>query len=1278
MILTTGSTRSTTSLTSTRHHHHPLSPRHATPLPSSSSHRHNNTTKGCSLLWQLAPKKQRVRLVVGSQPGQPGTAGMVVEITRVSGWVDIDIDRVEDISVRTAHSSCNSYAEVLSRGEDNPSVGHTSYGAHPIYSKESGPKVVFGDNSSGDTEGYGSMNCNVITFTRVAYVNGLKHNLISISELCDANFKVLFTKNQGTIFNQNNEVVLIAPRRRDGYVIDMSSYNEESNPVRKGSTIEHHSKPRDHFPSTSAYISFIWICLDLKPQSISHNKYTLIIVDEYSRKMENINEVKVKELRSDNETEFKNYKLEEFYDEKGISQNLSSPCTPKQNGGKAVNTVCYTQNRSIIVKRHGKTTYDVFRGRSPDISYFHVFGCPVHIHNHREHLGKFDEKADDGLFLGYSPVAKAFRDSVSLDEQRKLSMTDNLQISEVVPSLITSQSIVPLTPQDRWSREKHIELVNIIGEPLGGITTRSKIRDSKAASVHECLYVNFLSEIKPKRLIEALEEEGLIIVMQEELNQFERNKVWTLVPLPNCKTIIGTKWIYRNKMDEYGVDIKNKARLFAQGFRQEEGIDYDETFAPVARLEAIRIFLAYAAYMGFMVCQMDVKSAFLNGKILEEVYVQQPPRYQANPKESYLVVVKRIFRYLKGTPNLGLWYPKGSGFDLKAYSDSDYAGCNLDRKSTSGGCQILGGKLVYWSAKKQSSVAMSSGEAEYVPIFCDNTSAIAISNNPVLHSRTKHIDISCISKALVIQPSTLYTKYLREFWYTAEVEDNTITFSLLNVKKPLSFYRDIFASVIDLEYSKNYVSLPDHETVKDVIATLGLADEKEPEMTSKDLAHSYMSLVIEHLLREAYVNKDLNPTKSYQITSATFKQSSFSEVPLTSYMHKIAKLSEEPLILTSEEENAKGTEFKLQIHNSESQLAKETKVIVDATQSLDASKSAEEQKNQPQTADATKCYPNPLEILESLNETANDNPYDIESEIKFIKRFKPLIDDEEPLITSVTKEHSNMEEDSDLESIPDDEVGSPSSSQTLETEEDDSSADKPSDPLGHLQAEITSLSNKVDQLESNITKKVSEPNLIAEALKQQVPGLITETLKTTLPLLLKDLIKDSITTSIKEKFPVFDTQLQQTLNDQLPKLIIKPMNKELIAFNKLEANRFVHLQKELSKVIQNEIGRKVKTKVRTGMYKVTDRLDSLLNSTKDNFENIFDLKQQLKTMTSLLKAAKVFKKANAEGEMWEKNNPKQPENTSEAQGEQKSDDAANAQREQEQKEDTTPEDATSN
>nr|GEY11428.1 hypothetical protein [Tanacetum cinerariifolium] len=164
---------------------------------------------------------------------------------------------------------------------------------------------------------------------------------------------------------------------------------------------------RSFFINKCLYLLRMDLFGPVKSQTISHNKYTLVIVDEYSRKMENLNEVKVKKLRSDNETEFKNLKLEEFYDEKGVSQNLSSHCTPEQYG--AINTACYTQNISMIVKRHGKMAYDVFRGRSPDISYFHMFGCPVHIRDHIDHLGKFDEKADDGYFLGYSPVAKAFR-----------------------------------------------------------------------------------------------------------------------------------------------------------------------------------------------------------------------------------------------------------------------------------------------------------------------------------------------------------------------------------------------------------------------------------------------------------------------------------------------------------------------------------------------------------------------------------------------------------------------------------------------------------------------------------------------------------------------------------------------------------------------------------------------------------------------------------------------------------------------------------------------------
>ncbi|GKA55699.1 hypothetical protein Tco_0754771 [Tanacetum coccineum] len=390
------------------------------------------------------------------------------------------------------------------------------------------------------------------------------------------------------------------------------------------------------------------------------------------------------------------------------------------------------------MKMHRKTAYDVFRGRAPDISYFHVFGCPIHIHNHKDHLGKFNEKADDGFFLDDEVISQTNTEG------------DAINFNEI-----------------RCSRDKHIDFVNIIGEPLTGVTTRSKIRDSDAASAHECLYVNFLSKIKPKKLIEAL-------------------------------------------------------------------------------LEAIRIFLAYAAYMGFMVYQMDVKSAFLNGKLLDLNAVNFQTMYQANPKESHLVVVKRIFWYLKGTPNLGLWYLKGSGFDLKAYSDSDYARCNLDRKSTSCGCQIL----------RRNQLANYDVLYDKVPIFCDNTSVIAISNNPVLHSRTKHIDIRYyfirdhILKGDIelhfipteLQLADIFTKPLAEPSFTRmvaelEVDDATkdISFSLSLFENQLSFNHFDFLTAIGLIDSKSAVPLPPKGTVKAGLATLGLADKDKPSLTSTKL-----------------------------------------------------------------------------------------------------------------------------------------------------------------------------------------------------------------------------------------------------------------------------------------------------------------------------------------------------------------------------------------------------------------------------------------------------------
>nr|GEX27876.1 putative ribonuclease H-like domain-containing protein [Tanacetum cinerariifolium] len=297
------------------------------------------------------------------------------------------------------------------------------------------------------------------------------------------------------------------------------------------------------------------------------------------------------------------------------------------------------------------------------------------------------------------------------------------------------------------------------------------------------------------------------------------------------RNVIETKWVYMNKKDERGILVRNKAnkaRLVAQGHRQEEGIDYDEVFAHVARIEAIRIFLAFASYMGFIVYQMDVKSAFLYGKIDKEVYVSQPLgfidpkfpkktastlietkkplvkdaeavevdvhlyrsmigslmyltasrpdimyvvfacfRFRVTPKTSHLHDVKRIFRYLKCQPKLSLWYPRELAFDLESYSDSDYAGADLDRKSTTGGCQFLDKVLISWQCKKQTIVATLTIEAEYVAaasccgqvlwiqnqildygfnfmktkIYIDNESTICIVKNPMFHSKTQHIEI---------------------------------------------------------------------------------------------------------------------------------------------------------------------------------------------------------------------------------------------------------------------------------------------------------------------------------------------------------------------------------------------------------------------------------------------------------------------------------------------------------------------------------------------------------
>ncbi|GJR32178.1 retrovirus-related pol polyprotein from transposon TNT 1-94 [Tanacetum coccineum] len=385
----------------------------------------------------------------------------------------------------------------------------------------------------------------------------------------------------------------------------------------------------------------------------------------------------------------------------------------------------------------------------------------------------------------------------------------------------------------RWTKDHPLD--NIVGNPSRPVSTRKQL----ASDALWCCFHTELSKVEPKNFKMAVIEDCWFQAMQDEIHEFDRLEVWELVPRPIYVMVIALKWIYKVKLDEYGDVLKNKARLVAKGYRQEEGIDFEESFAPVARIEAIRIFIANAATKNMIIYQMDVKTAFLNGDLQEEVFVSQPEgfedqdnpthvyrlkkalyglkqaprawydtlskfllannffkgavdptprgifinqakyaletlkkygmdlsdpvdtpmvdrlkldedlmrnpvdqtrfrgmvgsvmyltasrpdlvfavcmcaRNQAKPTKKHFEAIKRVFQYLKGTINMGLWYPKDNAMSLTAYADADHAGCQDSRRSTSGSAQFLGDRLVSWSSKKQRSTAISTTEAEYI------------------------------------------------------------------------------------------------------------------------------------------------------------------------------------------------------------------------------------------------------------------------------------------------------------------------------------------------------------------------------------------------------------------------------------------------------------------------------------------------------------------------------------------------------------------------------------
>ncbi|GKD81853.1 putative ribonuclease H-like domain-containing protein, partial [Tanacetum coccineum] len=202
-----------------------------------------------------------------------------------------------------------------------------------------------------------------------------------------------------------------------------------------------------------------------------------------------------------------------------------------------------------------------------------------------------------------------------------------------------------------------------ISEEHAMVSYIKKQRRTNHKDYQNCLFACFLSQNEPKKVIQALTDPSWIEAMQEELLQFKLQKVWTLVDLPKGKRAIRTKWVYRNKKYERGIVVRNKARLVAQGYTQEEGIDYDEVFVAVARIEAIMLFLAYASFLGFIVYQIDVKSAFLYGTIEEEVYMCQPPCFEDSQFPDEVYKVEKALYGLHQAPRA--WYETLSTYLLE-------------------------------------------------------------------------------------------------------------------------------------------------------------------------------------------------------------------------------------------------------------------------------------------------------------------------------------------------------------------------------------------------------------------------------------------------------------------------------------------------------------------------------------------------------------------------------------------------------------------------------------
>nr|GFB05249.1 retrovirus-related Pol polyprotein from transposon TNT 1-94 [Tanacetum cinerariifolium] len=266
---------------------------------------------------------------------------------------------------------------------------------------------------------------------------------------------------------------------------------------------------------------------------------------------------------------------------------------------EAIATACFTQNRSIIHRRFNKTPYELINGRKPDILFLHVFGALCYPKNDREDIGKLGAKGDIGFFIGYSADSCAYR--IYNRRTKKIMETMNVSFDELSTMAFKQRSLKPgLQSMTSGQISSGLDLTY-----ASSTITMQQPTEGELDLLFEVMYDDYIGG-------------QLSATARTDVNEPNPNAMVD-VPAPDNISPLTLKWLFKNKHDEEQTVIKNKSRLVVRGYHQEEGIDFEESFAPVARMEAIMILLAYDAHKSFTVFQMDVKTAFLHGSLKEDV-----------------------------------------------------------------------------------------------------------------------------------------------------------------------------------------------------------------------------------------------------------------------------------------------------------------------------------------------------------------------------------------------------------------------------------------------------------------------------------------------------------------------------------------------------------------------------------------------------------------------------------------------------------------------------------